>query len=260
MNIVKLDDLAIQINAAVEHSKALYDKGVACIKEALTSDKEAGELLMQVKNSLPHGHFIPWIECNCRFSDRHARNLMNIAKNWQKILQGWEKMQSESETRFRFESPLPSLRTALAIAAAAPKEKWEEPPDATQRYKIASVGHDCYGEVVEVVEELHQGDVIVCKTSKGDFPFLKRELVNENQPLETVVAEIVEETASDIEDKSENFREAIALVIEYLPELVLKAVLAQALFIGRDYLPDNIKNQAGKLMTGGQEMGILNLT
>jgi len=38
----------------------------------------AGELLTQAKDDLPHGGFLPWIEQNCVFSERTARNYLSL--------------------------------------------------------------------------------------------------------------------------------------------------------------------------------------
>jgi hypothetical protein len=237
-----LQELASKIDSAFEQSKELYDKGVNSLKAALLCDKEAGEYLIQVKGSLPHGSFISWIEDNCKFGERHARNLMAIAKNWQQIVGAWD---SKTAARCRFdEDPLPSLRQALSMIAA-PKEKAEKAVEQASRptqYKVASKG-DCYGETVEVIEELHGGDVVKCRTSKGEFPFLKNELASVDAEL-VVDAEIVEE---ETEDKSEELREAIALIIEYLPQEALITLLAQSLYIGKEHLPEEIYQSKVKL-------------
>ncbi|MBD2771161.1 DUF3102 domain-containing protein [Iningainema tapete] len=229
-----LQSLATKINAAVGRAAGFYEQGISNIKSALLCDKEAGELLIEAKVSLPHGEFISWIESNCSFSRSHAHRLMSIAKNWEKILRNWEAKCPTCET-FN-ESPLPSLRAALALAAAEPK--LEKESASQQEYKVSNPNHPCFGEVVEVTKEMHQGDVLVCKTPSGDeFPFLKKELIAPDAPIEEVLdVEIIEPVA----DKSDKLRETIAHVIEYLPEQVLQALLSQALLIGREYLPEDI--------------------
>jgi hypothetical protein len=175
---------------------------------------------------------------------------MQIAKNWEKIVRTWE--DAKSATRGAIESPLPSLRVAIALAAAEPKPEAPSPEPAT-KYKVALPSHPCYGETVEVKEELSKGDVILCKTSKGEIPFLRKELVDESQALKLVDAEIIDVEVTDI---SERLKEAIALIIEYLPEVELKAVLAASLSIGKDHLPSDAQGMAAKLI-GGQELAIL---
>ncbi|MFN6572386.1 DUF3102 domain-containing protein [Dendronalium sp. ChiSLP03b] len=245
---MNLSEIAININDTFDRSKEFYETGINAIKQALVLDKECGDLLIQAKQNLPHGAFIPWIEANCKFSRSHAHRLMSIAKNWQKIMQSWE---DKCLTRGTFEAPILSLRTALAIVSAEPKQEASS-SEPLKTYKVAQPKHSCYGEVVEVVKELNHGDILVCKTSKGEFPFLKNELVAENQPLKVEVAEIID---VEVEDNSDKLREAIAIMIEFLPELQLRAILSQVLFTSRDYLPSDIQSMATKLIS--QEVAVL---
>jgi Protein of unknown function (DUF3102) len=248
---MNLTELAININEAFDRSKQLYADGIDHLKLALLTDKEIGEMLLAVKQSLPHGSFASWIQDNCRFNDRHARRLMTIASNWTKIINAWESM--KSDTRDRFDGhPLPSLRLALALATAEPKPEAPQ-PEPTPKYKVALKNHPCYGETVEVKQELNHGDILLCKTSGGDFAFVKKELVPESQSLQPINAEIID---VEIEDNSERLKEAIALIIEYLPENELKAVLAASLSIGKEYLPSDAQGMAAKLI-GGQEVAVL---
>ncbi|WP_445634537.1 DUF3102 domain-containing protein [Nostoc sp. DSM 114161] len=243
---MNLPELAISINEAFKQSKNFYEAGVEALTKAIAADKEAGEMLLKVKSFLPYGEFGIWVTSNCNFTHRHANRLMLIAKNWERIT-------STLDTRVESESPLLSLRSALALAAAEPKP--EAPPqEPTTKYKVALKDHACYGEVVEVKEELSKGDVILCMTSKGEIPFLKKELVGLSQSLESVDAEVID---VEIEDVSEQLKEAIAVVIEYLPEDKLKAVLAQAVSIGKDYLPIDAQSIVSKLISI-QEIPALN--
>jgi hypothetical protein len=250
MNLLELAD---NINEAYERSKQLYVDGIDYLKLALLTDKEVGEMLLKVKLSVPHGSFTSWIKDNCQFSDRHARRLMALARDWTKIINVWENMKSDTRDRFGGD-PLPSLRVAIALAAAEPKPEASPSPPAT-KYKVALPSHPCYGETIEVKEELSKGDVILCKTSKGEIPFLKKELVPVSQSLELVDAEIVDIEVIDI---SEQLKEAIALVIEYLPEAELKAVLVASLNIGKDHLPSDALVLAARL-TGGAVASVLPL-
>ncbi|MEH1822124.1 MAG: DUF3102 domain-containing protein [Nostoc sp.] len=247
---MNLLELAININEAFDKSKELYKTGINELQQALLCDKQAGDLLIQVKAELPYGQFTTWVEENCRFTMRHAQFLMKISREWHRIIKQWDELRNE--TRFASDSPLPSLRVAIALAAAEPKSE-APPPSPVERYKVALPSHPCYGETVEVKEELSKGDVILCKTSKGEIPFLKKELVAESQPLEPINAEIIDVEVTDI---SEQLKEAIALIIEYLPEDKLKTVLAASLSIGKDHLPSDAQSTAAKLI-GGQEIPVL---
>ncbi|MBD2489013.1 DUF3102 domain-containing protein [Aulosira sp. FACHB-615] len=235
--------LATNINEAVERSRLLYKEGVEVLGQALISDRDAGLMLIKAKKSVPHGEFIKWIETNCKFTPRHAQFLMKIATEWEKIIIEWEKV--KNETRFAFKS-LPSLRQAIALASAEPKEEPTPNQVAQARYKVALPNHECYGEVVEVAKVTANGDVLVCKTSKGEYPFLRGELIEPDKPLKAVEVEIID---VEIEDKAEELREAIATLIEYFPENQLKTLLVQAVALGKDFLPENVKAMVGKCMS-----------
>ena len=49
-------------------------------KEAVESAKAAGELLLQVKATLPHGAWTSWLKDHLNVSDRQAQRYMSIAK------------------------------------------------------------------------------------------------------------------------------------------------------------------------------------
>ncbi|MEH2201191.1 DUF3102 domain-containing protein [Nostoc sp.] len=250
---MNLTELANNINSAFDRSRQLYETGIDTLTLAIASDKEAGEWLFLAKTSLPHGEFIQWVEANCKFKMRHAQKLMQIAKNWEKIISSWD--EAKCATRGAFESPLPSLRVAIALAAAEPKPEAPPAPPVT-RYKVALRSHECHGEVVEVKENLQHGDVLLCKTSKGEYPFLRKELVAESESLAPVDAEVID---VEIEDISEQLKEAIAIVIEYLPENELKAVLAASLSIGALHLPGDAQHMAAKLI-GSHEIPALKVS
>ncbi|MCC5640354.1 DUF3102 domain-containing protein [Nostoc sp. CHAB 5844] len=245
-----LSQLATNINTAVERSRSLYKEGIETLGQALTSDKEAGLMLIEVKSTLPHGEFTKWIEANCKFTPRHAQFLMKIAKEWDKIMAGWENV--KNETRFAFDSPLPSLRQALALASAQAKEEIIPNQATSNKYKVALHNHECYGEVVEVARVVSNGDVVVCKTSIGEFPFLKSELVGENESIKAVETEVID---VEFEDCSEELREAIATLIEYFPEQQLKSLLVQALALGKEFLPDDVKTMVARCMSETYQLG-----
>ena len=55
------------------------DKAMAC-----------GDLLAEVKASLPHGSFTVWIESNCNFAPRSARGYMRLASNRETLEANWQ--------------------------------------------------------------------------------------------------------------------------------------------------------------------------
>jgi len=65
--------LAQKINVAHQHAISHADK-------AIEYARQAGELLLSVKNDLPHGDFIPWVECNVDVTPRQAQRYMAAAQ------------------------------------------------------------------------------------------------------------------------------------------------------------------------------------
>jgi hypothetical protein len=44
--------------------------------------RHAGELLLQAKEQVGHGNWLPWVKAHCRFSERTAREYMRVARQW----------------------------------------------------------------------------------------------------------------------------------------------------------------------------------
>ena len=68
----QLVNIADEINR--EHSLAMSHADIA-----IDHAKCAGGLLLQVKNSLPHGDFLPWIAANITVSERQAQRYIRAA-------------------------------------------------------------------------------------------------------------------------------------------------------------------------------------
>jgi hypothetical protein len=76
--VPNLAQLAEQINA--EHQLALTSA-----RTALGHARSAGSLLIQAKEQCGHGHWLPWLEANVKFSERTAQAYMRVAKRWQEL-------------------------------------------------------------------------------------------------------------------------------------------------------------------------------
>ena len=59
--------------------------------ESLGYAKEVGDRLAEAKELVEHGQWLQWVEENCPFSDRQARNYLTIARHW-------DLLQSKTET------------------------------------------------------------------------------------------------------------------------------------------------------------------
>ncbi|MHC5825367.1 MAG: DUF3102 domain-containing protein, partial [Nostoc sp.] len=123
-SMLNLLELAENINQAHLRSQHLYQQQTDTLLEALTSDRNAGAWLSEVKSLVLHGKFIEWVDSNCDFNIRHAQKLMEIDRNWEKFLAAWSS--AKYATGGVFNSPLPSLKVALLFLSV--KATPESPP------------------------------------------------------------------------------------------------------------------------------------
>jgi hypothetical protein len=68
-----LADLGVRINEA--HTRALENAGKA-IGYAIA----CGKMLLEAKDKVPHGQWLPWLRNNIKFSERSAQGYMRIAQ------------------------------------------------------------------------------------------------------------------------------------------------------------------------------------
>jgi hypothetical protein len=68
----------IQLSIAIELNK-LHELAIGTARQAVSYAKQAGELLLQVKEKLPHGKFGPWCETNTYLSERTCQRYMAVA-------------------------------------------------------------------------------------------------------------------------------------------------------------------------------------
>jgi hypothetical protein len=80
----------------------------------------AGDLLVEAKRLLGHGHFGKWLEANCAISDRTARLYMSLAENRTAV---------EAEANRQRVADL-TVRGAVKAIAGPPKSK-DKPKTAT---------------------------------------------------------------------------------------------------------------------------------
>ena len=71
--MLPIETIITQINK--HHSNAMKQA-----KDAVESAKAAGELLLQVKATQPHGAWTSWLKAHLNVSDRQAQRYMSIAK------------------------------------------------------------------------------------------------------------------------------------------------------------------------------------
>jgi hypothetical protein len=58
--------------------------GVA-MRDSIAHARRAGDLLLDVKDKLPHGAFMEWVERHCEFAHRTATMYMRVAREWDRI-------------------------------------------------------------------------------------------------------------------------------------------------------------------------------
>lgn len=103
MNAPQLPDPARAAEINSEH-RAAFGKA----REALEHARRAGELLLQVKAEAGHGEWLPWVEANCKFSERTAQGYMRLASQW-------DRLQGKSATAADL-----TLHDALAVLSEKP--------------------------------------------------------------------------------------------------------------------------------------------
>jgi hypothetical protein len=159
----KLEDLAKTIRECHAACQAIF-------QSSLLRAKEAGELLIRVKESLAHGEFGPWVDANCGFSPETARGYMRVARRWREL-------ESADPDRERVTDL--SYRAALAQLArprSSTSGDQERSGDSADRehQSAADPGADvseqndpCRGRVIEIeIEDDDEDDEIEgCDTS-----------------------------------------------------------------------------------------------
>ena len=63
----------------------LHDRATEAARTAVEHDRECGELLIQAKDQIGHGGFLPWLEADCRVKPRQAQKYMKLAREWPAI-------------------------------------------------------------------------------------------------------------------------------------------------------------------------------
>ena len=71
-------DLAIKINAA--HRTACVNA-----RKSMEYAAECGRLLIEAKELVEHGEWLPWLEAHTEVSPRQSQRYMRLAENWAEI-------------------------------------------------------------------------------------------------------------------------------------------------------------------------------
>ena len=113
-----LNDLANGIKSA--HAGAMRNASAA-----LDYARQAGELLMQAKQSLPHGAFGAWVQQNCDVSLRQAQRYMGAAQGKQLPVRKIEKLVAPNTTPVSLLGlPVFKLRPSEAVFMESDYGSW----------------------------------------------------------------------------------------------------------------------------------------
>lgn len=68
----------VNVESAAAELNRLHLEIEGKLRATVADAIRAGEILAKIKESLPHGDFTPWVKANCRFSDRTARQYIQV--------------------------------------------------------------------------------------------------------------------------------------------------------------------------------------
>ena len=74
-----LADIAARINEAYDRVSEARDRANAFAQSAIEAAVEAGRLLIEAKDQVGHGGWLPWLKANTSVSERTAQYYMKLA-------------------------------------------------------------------------------------------------------------------------------------------------------------------------------------
>jgi hypothetical protein len=117
-----MNDLTTLLHLA-ERINAEHDQAGAALKAGLLHARSAGDLLLQAKEQLPHGQWLPWLEANVRFSDRTAQAYMRVARRWMEL----EKAQGLADLTFEGGLKLLAAPAEVVLPAESTEADYGDP-------------------------------------------------------------------------------------------------------------------------------------
>src|SRR5258707_8227910 len=72
----------------IDEINRLHGEVVKAAKTTLEKAIRIGELLDNIKSTLPYGSWLPWVRENLRFTDRTARNYMRLYEHRAQLKNG----------------------------------------------------------------------------------------------------------------------------------------------------------------------------
>jgi hypothetical protein len=92
---------ALQLEELANGIRLCHEAILATFQSSIQHAKEAGELLIRVKDSLPHGEFGRWVVEHCHFSPETARGYMRVARRWHELKSADPERQRVTEVSYR---------------------------------------------------------------------------------------------------------------------------------------------------------------
>ncbi|SRR5579883_153170 len=174
--------LAGPLKVLAEHINDAHKRCSQALRDGLQHALEAGRLLLEAKEEVPHGQWIPWIETHCDFALRTAQAYMKIAKD----------MPLLDEAKAQRVAHLPFRRALVELAegASAGGEEKEE-----RRAALRLMENKPVEKVVKMIER--GGEARSCRLLPtaaetgwaSDGRFLARLTVEEQEQLRHVPKE-----------------------------------------------------------------------
>jgi hypothetical protein len=167
-----LQDFAARINTAHAACEGAFKAG-------LLQAREAGELLLQAKELVAHGAWLPWLEANCTVSERTAQGYMRVARRW-----------VELEAKAPRAADL-SVREAIALLSAPRSEPTpgnQVPMALAYYYETGLVCSDAVHELLTIADDFGPEVRTDLPLGELDPPATEADLsdfLNEIRPLES---------------------------------------------------------------------------
>lgn len=106
-----------------------HQQAQAHASQAIEHAIEAGRLLLQAKEQLPHGQFLPWLEANCQVSARQAQRYMRAAQG---------KSLAKNDTVSYLPKPVKELRILDVLRSG----------QSLNRFEAAKLGDSCLNSTI----------------------------------------------------------------------------------------------------------------
>lgn len=174
---VDLTELAGRINAAHQDCRKAFEASQEQAHKSLRAARAAGDLLNEAKLAVGRG-WVKWLEAKCPdLGERTSYAYMQISREWEQLqsLPGFSQLNYSTALALlgKLNQPEPEPVEVVEGELIQPTPKparFEEGQQAV----VANSRNLYAGETIEIVNK--RGQVLIGKTSRGEFPFLPGEL------------------------------------------------------------------------------------